>query len=279
MLDTVAPTLPTKLRRYQPRPGMVWIKGGQFRMGSDRNEPEEAPARTASVDGFWIDAMPVTNRQFSRFVLATDWLTSAERNADALERPMGPGGVAGPASLVFQAPEAGEAGDGWSFVAGADWRHPLGPASSLDGLDDHPVVHVSWDDISAYLAWSRTDLPTEAEWEYAARGGMDGATYAWGEELDPDGRRMANIWRGEYRTSTGSRAAGSAPHRSAPIRRTDTASSTWSGTSGNGPATGGPRPRPRPSRAAAVPRAIAGRGARTRATTPPHLAPRSPARC
>ena len=198
MLDTVAPTLPTKLRRYQPRPGMVWIKGGQFRMGSDRHEPEEAPARTVSVDGFWIDAMPVTNRQFSRFVLATDWLTSAERNADALERPLGPGGVASPASLVFQRPEPGEPGDGWSFVAGADWRHPLGPDSSLEGLADHPVVHLSWDDISAYLAWSRTDLPTEAEWEYAARGGMDGATYAWGEELDPDGRRMANIWRGEY---------------------------------------------------------------------------------
>jgi formylglycine-generating enzyme required for sulfatase activity len=198
MLDTLAPATPTKLRRYQPRPGMVWIKGGQFRMGSDRHEPEEAPVRTVSVDGFWIDAMPVTNRQFSRFVQATDWLTTAERGADALERPIGPGGAPGPASLVFQPPAAGEGGDGWSFVSGADWRHPMGPESSLHGLEDHPVVHLSWDDISAYLAWSRTDLPTEAEWEFAARGGLDAATYSWGEELDPDGRRMANIWRGEF---------------------------------------------------------------------------------
>lgn len=197
MLDTLAPSTPTKLRRYQPRPGMVWIKGGQFRMGSDHGHPEEAPARTASVDGFWIDAAPVTNRQFARFVQATAWVTTAERSADALDRPIGPSGVASPASLVFRAPRPGE-GDGWSFVQGADWRHPLGPGSSIEELEDHPVVHLSWDDVSAYLAWSRTDLPTEAEWEYASRGGRDGATYAWGEEPDPNGQHMANIWRGEY---------------------------------------------------------------------------------
>ena len=192
MLDALAPS-PSKLRRYQPRPGMVWIKGGQFRMGSDRYEPEEAPVRTASVDGFWIDAMPVTNRQFARFVQATDWLTTAEQHADALERPIGPGGVAGPASLVFNPANTTAGGDGWSFLAGADWRHPKGPESSLQGLEDHPVVHLSWDDVSGYLAWSRTDLPSEAEWEFAARGGLDGATYAWGEELAPGGRQMGNF--------------------------------------------------------------------------------------
>ena len=190
------------VQRRQRRPGMAWIPGGSFRMGSDHHYPEEAPSRRVSVDGFWIDSAPITNAQFARFIHATAWVTWAERSAEAGDYPGADPDMLAPASLVFTPPTrptpVGGLGDWWTYVQGADWRHPLGPDSSLDGLDDHPVVQLSFDDISAYLAWSRTDLPTEAEWEFAARGGMDGATYAWGEELDPDGRRMANIWRGEY---------------------------------------------------------------------------------
>jgi formylglycine-generating enzyme required for sulfatase activity len=166
---------------------MVWVRGGHFRMGSDSHHPEEAPARTVSVDGFWIDAAPVTNRQFQRFVNATGWVTTAERAADPAQYPGASPALLAPASAVFRSSgghgqdEIGA--DGWAWTSGADWRHPLGPESSLIGLDDHPVVHMSWEDVSAYSAWVRTDLPTEAEWEYAARGGLDD-DFAWGEELN-----------------------------------------------------------------------------------------------
>jgi formylglycine-generating enzyme required for sulfatase activity len=188
---------------------MVWIRGGQFRMGSDQHYPEEAPARIASVDGFWIDATPVTNRQFDRFVRASSYVTTAERAVGA-----SPGAqleVLGPASLVFTAPNRRRPGaalaDWWSFVPGADWRHPTGPDSTWIGLENHPVAHVSWEDVCAYAAWARMDLPTEAEWEYAARGGLEEATYAWGDEPSPDGRLMANIWQGRF-PSEHSAAAG-----------------------------------------------------------------------
>jgi formylglycine-generating enzyme required for sulfatase activity len=181
---------------------MIWIKGGHFRMGSDDHHPEEAPSRVASVDGFWIDSAPVTNRQFERFVRAASWVTTAEREASPLQGAGGQADVMGPASLVFKPPppkrRAHDFTDGWSFVGGADWRHPTGPGSSTEGMEDHPVVHVSWDDVSAYCAWARTDLPTESEWEYAARGGLEEATYAWGEELSPGDREMANIWHGDF---------------------------------------------------------------------------------
>ncbi|MBC6983671.1 formylglycine-generating enzyme family protein [Caulobacter sp. 17J80-11] len=188
--------------RTPPRPGMVWIEGGDFRMGSDRHYAEEAPARRVSVDGFWIDAEPVTNRRFAEFVDATGWTTFAELPPDPNDYPGALPEMLRAASLVFT-PTKGPVDlracfSWWSFQAGADWRHPTGPDSSIDGLDDHPVVHVAWRDVEAYAAWAGLDLPTEAEWEFAAKGGLDEAEFAWGDELEPEGRHMANVWQGRF---------------------------------------------------------------------------------
>jgi formylglycine-generating enzyme len=184
------------------RRDMVWVPGGEFRMGSDRHYPEEAPARRVQVDGFWIDRHPVTNREFGRFVADTGYVTFAERAPDPVDYPDARPELLVPASAVFHRPRHGvdlrDHHNWWLLVPGADWRHPQGPASSLDGLDDHPVVHVAWSDVEAYARWAGKELPTEAEWECAARGGLDGATYAWGDDFAPGGRLMANTWQGEF---------------------------------------------------------------------------------
>jgi sulfatase modifying factor 1 len=185
-----------------PSDEMVHIPGRTFRKGSDRHYPEEAPAIDVAVDGFLIDQHPVTNDEFSRFVAATGHVTLAERAPDPSDHPGADRALLVPGSSVFTPPsepvDLRDAYRWWSYVPGADWRHPRGPSSDLNGLGDHPVVHVAYEDAAAYAAWAGKDLPTEAEWECAARGGLDGTEYAWGEELTPGGVHLANVWQGDF---------------------------------------------------------------------------------
>ena len=182
--------------------GMVFIPGGTFRMGSDKHYPEEAPAHRVTVDGFFIDRTPVTNRQFKEFVRATGHRTFAEIPPDPKNYPGALPHMLYAGSLVFTPPNRPvnlkNWGEWWTFLRDADWRHPYGPKSSINALDHHPVVHVAYADALAYAAWAGKELPTEAEWEFAARGGLDGAEFAWGDELTPAGKHMANTWQGNF---------------------------------------------------------------------------------
>ena len=158
---------------------MVLIPGGEFRMGADGGFPFEGPSHPVTVESFYLDATEVTNREFSAFVEATGYVTESEREGS---------------SGVFDT----AAGD-WTLVAGAGWKHPTGPDSNIEGREDHPVIHVSWNDANAFAHWAGKRLPTEAEWEYAARGGSKGAIlYPWGNDLEPRGKPSANIWQGAF---------------------------------------------------------------------------------
>ena len=186
----------------EPRTDAVWVPGGTFRMGSDRHYPEEAPAHFVKVDGFWIDRKPVTNHEFRSFVEATGYVTFAEIPPDPKDYPGALPEMLHPASLVFTPPgrpvDLRDFRNWWVFKRDANWRQPDGPGSSLEGKDDHPVVHVSYKDVEAYASWVDKELPTEAEWEFASRGGLDGTEYAWGDWLMPDDRPMANTWQGDF---------------------------------------------------------------------------------
>lgn len=181
--------------------GMVWIPGGQFWMG----EPTQAdcnPVHPVYVDGFWMDRTEVTNRQFAEFVKATGYKTIAERQPDPKEFPDVPPEKLAPFSLVFRMTsgpvDLRNEQQWWEPVFGADWRHPEGPGSSIEGKDDYPVVHVCWHDAVAYAEWAGKRLPTEAEWEFAARGGLDRKRYVWGEEPPSETKPQANIWQGRF---------------------------------------------------------------------------------
>jgi formylglycine-generating enzyme required for sulfatase activity len=181
---------------------MRLVAGRTFRMGSDHHYAEEAPAHDVTVAGFWMDSHAVTNRDFRRFVEETGHVTLAERPADPANYPGAKPELLVPSSVVFMKPPhpvpLGNPYQWWTYVAGADWRHPQGPRSSLQGLWDHPVVHVAFEDAEAYARWCGKELPTEAEWELAARGGLEGAEFVWGDELTPGGRPHANTWQGEF---------------------------------------------------------------------------------
>jgi formylglycine-generating enzyme required for sulfatase activity len=181
---------------------MVHIPGGSFLMGSDKFYREERPVRPASVEPFWMDAHPVTNAQFRQFIDATGYLTLAERAPDPSLYPDADPELLVPGSLVFTKPgqrvSLRDHRAWWAYVPGASWRHPEGPDSSVADRADNPVVHVSHEDATAYAAWANKSLPTESEWEFAARGGLEGATYPWGDEFAPEGRLMANIWLGQF---------------------------------------------------------------------------------
>ena len=186
--------------------GMKLIQGGSFTMGSEQFYEEERPLRRVRVDSFWIDEKPVTNAQFAAFVEATGYRTFSEIPPNPKDYPGMDPALAVAGSLVFtrtrQPVSLDDHGQWWAFVPGADWRHPTGPDSSIEGLEDHPVVHVAFEDADAYAKWAGKSLPTEAEWEFAARGGLVDKEFAWGDELAPDGAILANYWQGMFPFAT-----------------------------------------------------------------------------
>src|SRR5215217_1266618 len=213
-----APVIDTASASAPAPEGMIWIPGGEFSMGSEDPEMRDArPFHRVAVDGFWMDQTEVTNKEFARFVKATGYVTVAERTPDAKDFPGAPRENLVAGSVVFTPPNKKVPLDNhfawWGYVPGANWRHPTGPESDLDGRDKHPVVHIAFEDASAYAKWAGKRLPTEAEFEFAARGALDRKRFAWGDEFKPGGKFQANSFQGHFPdTNTGEDGfIGSAP--------------------------------------------------------------------
>lgn len=232
--------------------GMAWIPGGEFSMGADGSceslcaipgtTADAAPVHRVVVDGFWIDATEVTNEQFAKFVAATRYVTVAEQAPTRAEFPDAPAENLVAGSTVFTPTDDRVPLDDhfrwWRYVCGADWRHPEGPDSDVSGREQHPVVQVAYEDALAYATWAGKRLPTSAEWEFAARGGLDGRRYAWGDELKPGGKSMANLHQGTFPVRGGDTAedgyAGIAPVAHYPANGFglfDVAGNVWEWTS------------------------------------------------
>lgn len=207
-------------------------------MGSDRHYPEEAPAHRVWVSGFWIGATAVTNREFGRFVRATQYRTVAERPLDPADFPGAPAENLAPGSMVFTGTrgpvDLHHLSQWWAWTPGASWRRPFGPGSSVGDRPDHPVVHVAYEDAAAYAEWAGGRLPTEAEWEFAARGGLEGAAFTWGDRPERPDERRANYWHGDFPWRAAPGYGSTAPVASFPPNGYglhDTAGNVWEWTS------------------------------------------------
>jgi sulfatase modifying factor 1 len=220
-----------------PDADLVWVPGGTFSMGSNVHYREESPVREVQVEGLLVAATTVTNDAYARFVEETGYVTVAERSLDPADFPGAPAENLVPGSMVF-VPTAGPVdlrhlSQWWRWTPGASWRHPLGRASDLRGLGRHPVVHVAYEDAEAYADWAGLRLPTEAEWEHAARGGLDGGTYTWGDEPEAPGERRANYWHGDFPHRADDGYGATAPVASFPpndLGLSDMAGNVWEWT-------------------------------------------------
>lgn len=221
----------------QPPSGMVYIAGGTFLMGMEHPMMANAsPAHEVTVNPFWMDMTEVTNHDFSKFVTATGYLTVAERPLNPQDFPAVDSELLVPGSVVFQSPahpvSLDDESQWWAYIPGASWRHPEGPDSTIDNRMDHPVVHIAWEDANAYATWAGKRLPTEAEWEFAARGGLVGKEYVWGDDPNPDGKQMANTFQGNFpdRNTAEDGYGGAAPVKSFPANNFglyDMAGNAW----------------------------------------------------